>query len=385
MVETVLAFEENKLFAFNIKDQFADFDLEITFEEKNGKTIITEVNKEGKDLGIFSKVMVTLFSSSIKKQKELMLRRLRIRWIMTSCPPYSGHLVGLAVKVLTGVGWVADFRDPWMTIGMKRSYATCALSIRIESWLERKVIEKADLLVFNVERMKNAYRERYAHVPEAKFVYIPNGIDLRALAKMPAVPKYEDFTLSYTGSLYVRRSPEPVFHAVSCLIQEGRLERASVRIKLVGHCRSVDGVPIDALIRKYDLESIVAVSDPLPYSEALEIVRRSQLALLFAPDLPFQIPAKAYDYLGAGARILAIAGDGATADLVRNSASGQAFAPNDVDGIKEFIHREMVDPASAERAHSTRLSRFDVTRITADLAGHLGRIATMRAADANRR
>jgi glycosyltransferase involved in cell wall biosynthesis len=311
-----------------------------------------------------------------------LLRRRRIGLIMTSCPPYSGHLVGLAVKVLTGARWVADFRDPWMTIGMKRSYATCALSIRIESWLERKVIEKADLLVFNVERMKEAYAKRYARVAQHKFVYIPNGIDLRALAALPPVPKYEKFTLSYTGSLYVRRSPEPVFRALSLLIQEGRLERGSVCIKLVGQCRSVDGVPIDALIRKYDLDSVVEVSDPLPYSAVLEIVRRSQLALLFAPDLPFQIPAKAYDYLGAGARILAIADEGATSDLVHSTGSGQAFAPGDVAGIKAFIDRE-IDARTTGQSRATGLCRFDVQRIATDLAGHLERIADTRAADAN--
>ena len=62
------------------------------------------------------------------------IRRQRIRWIVTSCPPYSVHLIGLAVKMITGTRWVADFRDPWMTTGSKRNYPTCALSIAATSW-----------------------------------------------------------------------------------------------------------------------------------------------------------------------------------------------------------------------------------------------------------
>jgi glycosyltransferase involved in cell wall biosynthesis len=310
------------------------------------------------------------------------LRRHRIEWIMTSCPPYSVHLIGLAVKIITGTKWIADFRDPWIAAVSKRSYATCAVSVRLASWLERKVIEKADLVLFNVERLRNAYREFYVHVPGAKFVFIPNGIDPRALETLAPVTKYETFTLSYTGSLYVRRSPEPVFRAISELIREGKTTPEAVRIKLVGHCRTVEGVPTASLIRKYGLESSVEVRDPLPYTEALEIVRRSQVALLFAPDLPFQIPAKVYDYLGAGARILAIAGDGGTSDLLYSTGAGQAFAADDVAGIKGFIYQEMTGQRTTNRSQAAALARFDVRRLTEELASHLDRSSMMGTAHA---
>jgi glycosyltransferase involved in cell wall biosynthesis len=243
-------------------------------------------------------------------------------------------------------------------------------------------MEKADLVLFNVERLKNAYRERYAYMPGEKFVFIPNGIDPRVLEETARVTKYESFTLSYTGSLYVGRSPEPVFQAVSRLIQEGKTTPDAVRIKLVGHCRNVDGIATDSLIRKYGLESSVEVRDPLPYTEAMDIVRRSQLALLFAPRLPYQIPAKVYDYLGAGVRILAIAEDGGTSDLIRSTGSGQAFVSEDVEGIKNFIYHEMTRRGSADRSHAAGLARFDVRRITEELASQLNRIAATGTADA---
>lgn len=309
------------------------------------------------------------------------LRRHRIEWIMTSCPPYSVHLVGLAVKIINGAKWVADFRDPWMTTGSKRMYPTCAMSIRIESWLERKVIEKADLVLFNVERLKNVYRERYSHVSGEKFVFIPNGIATQALEGMVPVTKYESFTLSYTGSLYAGRSPEPVFQAISQLIREGKTTPEAARIKLVGHCRTVGGVPTDSLIRKYGLESSVEVCDSLPYSDALQIIRRSHLALLFAPRLPYQIPAKVYDYLGAGVRILAIAEDGGTADLICSTGSGRAFSPEDSTGIKDFIYDEMVSQRSTIPDYAAGIARFDVRRITEELVQHMDQITTTPVAD----
>ena len=113
----------------------------------------------------------------------------------------------------------------------------------------------------------------------------------------------------------------------------------------------------------------------MPHHEALDIVRRSHLALLLAPGLPYQVPAKVYDYLGAGTRILAIAEEGGTSDLVTQSACGDAFAPADVNGIADFIHAEMIGRPSTGEGHRAFLARFDVQRISEELANEFSRVA----------
>jgi glycosyltransferase involved in cell wall biosynthesis len=298
------------------------------------------------------------------------IRRQRIKWFMTSCPPYSVHLVGLAVKALTGSRWVADFRDPWMTTGSKRMYPTSPLSMRIERWLERRVIERADLVVFNVKRLRDAYRDRYASVPAAKFAYIPNGIAPEANS---VATKDDVFTISYTGSLYVGRSPEPVFAAVARLIDQGTLPANAVRLRLIGQCDSIDGVSTQTIARRHGLDAVVEVQGQVPHAEAFEIIRRSHLALLLAPNLPFQIPAKVYDYLGAGTRVLAVAEDGGTADLLRETGAGRAFRGEDVDGIAAFVAAEFAS-RTAPGGTAPALARYDVQRITGELIGHLTRI-----------
>ncbi len=300
------------------------------------------------------------------------IRRHRLHWFMTSCPPYSVHLVGLMVRALTGARWIADFRDPWMTTGSKRLYPTCAASLAIESWLERRVVEQADLVVFNVARLRDAYRARYADVPADKFVFIPNAIT--AVSSDAALQTFERFTICYTGSLYVGRSPEPVFQAISRLIHAGALRPEAIRVLLVGQCRFIDGTPTDQVVRRYGLESIVEVRDFVPYAEAFELVRMSHLALLLAPNLPYQIPAKVYDYLGAGTRILAIAEEGGTADLLRETGAGSAFASDDVDGIATFILDELGSTApSGPREMS--LDRLEAGFLTKQLVGHLSQVS----------
>jgi hypothetical protein len=299
------------------------------------------------------------------------IRRERVGWFMTSCPPYSVHLIGLAVKALTGRRWVADFRDPWMTTGWKRLYPTSPLSMRIEAGIERRVVERADLLVFNVKRLRDAYRIRYSVLDPAKFVFVPNGIVLDSKEASPA--RFDRFTITYTGSLYVGRSPEPVFAAIAHLIRLGTVPAEAIRLRLVGQCGAIDGIPTSTAIARHGLESVVEVVDAVPYRDAFDMVQRSHLALLLAPNLPYQVPAKVYDYLRAGTRILAIAEDGATADLLQETASGEAFRTDDIEGIAAFIRREF-DSRQGERYPFVDLGRYDVRHITNELVEHITRI-----------
>ena len=303
-----------------------------------------------------------------------LIRGRRFDWFMTSCPPYSAHLVGLIAKSFTGARWAVDFRDPWMTTGSKRLYPTSPLSMSIERRLERRVIEKADLVVFNVERLRNAYRERYAHVPSEKFVFVPNGLVRRH--ELPPAQKFDVFTITYTGSLYVGRSPEPVLAAVARLIQDGRVAPAAIKLKLVGQCGVINGTPTESVVRRFGLDSVVEVSGPVPYEEAFHLVRNSHLALLLAPNLPYQIPAKVYDYLAAGTRILAIAEEGGTSDMITATASGRSFGSDDVNAIADFIASEYERVSSGSKQDAPiGLERYDIARTAQDLVAHFERVS----------
>jgi hypothetical protein len=92
-----------------------------------------------------------------------------------------------------------------------------------------------------------------------------------------------------------------------------------------------------------------------------------------APDQPYCIPAKAYDYIGAGTRVLAVCDGGATSDLIRSTGVGEVFDPADVEGIKDFIHRSISDgDLTDSRDKSTH--QLDRKTITGELAKHLDRI-----------
>ncbi len=302
------------------------------------------------------------------------IRREKIDYIFTTCPPYSVHLVGLLLKMITGVKWIADFRDPWMTTGSKRTYPTCTLSLKIERWLEKMVIQKSDMVTFNVERLKEEYRKKYDSQLSEKFVYIPNGFDPEFFSRYKSLGKYDKFTLTYTGSFYVGRTPEPIFMAIRKLADEGRIDISKIRVKLVGSCQNIDGTPTARLVNSYGLGSAVEILDTVPYSNALEIVERSHLALLFAPNLRFQIPAKIYDYMGVGTKVLALTDEGAAADFVNSTGIGRAFRSSDISGIMEFISRSFNNQESLSFRKDAIISEFSLKAVTQRLVERLNKI-----------
>jgi len=304
------------------------------------------------------------------------IKRENIDCILTSSPPHSVHLIGYLVKSMTGVRWVADFRDPWMTTGPKRLYSTCALSKKIEQWMEKKVLHGADMVVTTTEMLCDAFKKSNDRSSTDKFWCLTNGFDMEYFARFDHLQKYDLFTLTYAGGLYYGRTPEPIFKAVKALVAEGRLDVHRIKIKLIGECAFVNGQPMSRLVSSYGLDPVVEVSGPVPYAEAIRIIAQSHVALLFAPDQPFQIPAKVFDYMGAKTAILALSKEGATADLIRSTNTGAVFAPSNEVGIKEYIYQASKNENASKRyGSSSAVDNYDRKKIIQELAQQLHRIA----------
>jgi glycosyltransferase involved in cell wall biosynthesis len=112
------------------------------------------------------------------------------------------------------------------------------------------------------------------------------------------------------------------------------------------------------------------------HQEALGWMLRADLLCLFAQGQPEQIPAKAFEYLAAGAPILAITGEGATGDLVLKS--GGSVVPDEPWAIADAIHQHYLSRAGVACAHgATRpwtrheVRAYDRRTLTSRLATYL--------------
>lgn len=305
------------------------------------------------------------------------IKRRKIDCAFTSGPPHSTHLIGLLAKKLTGAAWIADFRDPWIDVLDDRPPATrSAISDRIERWMEKQVIKNADKVLTTTKGLKQVFENKYPTESRDKFLYVPNGIDRDKIPSEPRSEKYPTYTITYAGTLYEGRSPEPIFEAVSGLIAQGRIGPGEIRLKLIGNCDSIDGRSTSDVATAYGLQNVVEVSGHVPYDKAIQVMRSSHLLLLIVPsNHSLCVPAKVYDYFGVEVKILAITEYGATFDLINETQGGRCFSPTDIGGIREYLCECMKNGnQESSRVDPSRYRPFDAKRIAQELAEALSEV-----------
>lgn len=310
-----------------------------------------------------------------------LIREHRPQVIWSTFPISTAHLIALALHRITGLPWVADFRDPMI----QPSYPTSPLQRKVYQWIEHQAIHRCQAAVFTTQGAMNLYRERYADVPAAKFTVIENGydedgFDPGSIAAPAAAPDpARGLTLLHSGVLYQSgRDPSAFLQAIAQLKAAGELAATPLRVILRAPGNIED---VTALTRKFGVDDIVQVAPPVPYREALSEMLAADGLLVFQ-GTPFnnQIPAKIYEYFRARKPILSLVDPaGETAKVLRTAGfhdladmdSAAAIAPvlrafvGKIVSNEATIASDELITASSRKHRSSELARiFDSVTVS---------------------
>jgi len=256
--------------------------------------------------------------------------------VITTGPPHTSHLVGMAVKRLRRMPWIVDLRDPWAWHDHQEEVPQL-WSDQINSRMEARVIRRADRVVCVAPEVTKAYAAKYPGEPDAKWETISNGFDLDEFRSLGVVDRADCFTISYIGALSFQRSPVLLLQAVASLISEGAVNPKRIAIRFVGLCEYVDDRSTVSIIAEHGLSQVAVVVPQVPRRQALRELLRSHVLLLLAGNQKMSISAKLYEYLAADRPILAISREGAAASIIQQLRAGSVVAPNDLKGAKDAI------------------------------------------------
>lgn len=235
-----------------------------------------------------------------------LIREYKPQLIWSTFPISTAHLIGLTLHRLTGLPWIADFRDPML----QPTYPASGLQRRLYRWIERQAITRCHAAVFTTYSARDAYRQRFPDLAPDKFHVIENGYDedgfsadMTPVTQAPASQRR--LTLVHSGVLYQDgRDPSPFLHAVARLKEQGRASAEQLRIVLRA---PGDMDAIAAMVAQAGVGDIVEVAPPVPYRAALEEMLAADGLMVFQ-GTPFntQIPAKIYEYFRARKPILGL-------------------------------------------------------------------------------
>jgi glycosyltransferase involved in cell wall biosynthesis len=295
------------------------------------------------------------------------VRQHAISALFSTSPQPTAHLIAGVLNLRTRLPWVADFRDPWIEEGVHPRPGT--LRYRLESRLERFVVERADRVVVTTPEFRRLLVRRYADLPAHKFSAIFNGFDEEDFRNLEGAAPTSTFEIVHAGGISTEfRDPTPVLRAVSALIAERAVPRHEIRVVFFGS-DYVQGAAFRQLVDQLDLRDVVHVQPRIPHHDLLRRLRQATVLLLLqaSDDTRALIPAKAFEYLRVGRPILALTLEGATADLIRSTRSGIVTHPDDIAGIRRALLEFRSGRWSANGNHAL-IGRYERKALTGELA-----------------
>ena len=255
--------------------------------------------------------------------------------LVTSGPPESTHLIGLALRRSVGA-WVADFRDGWSFEPLRDPFPT-GPQRRLDLALERRVAARADAVLAATKPIARDLAQRLG----ANAVHVPNGWDpdLEEKVARAEPPALEEgvVNLVHTGTMSGGwgRDPRPLLEALRRLARDEPETGERLRLVLAGRLDTDEA----RLVREAGLEGIVRHVGMLGRFESVALQRRATALVLLTSRNVGEATGKLFEYLASGRPLIALAEGNEAARIVRETGAGVAVAPDDVDAIASAVRQ----------------------------------------------
>ncbi|MGB0721679.1 MAG: glycosyltransferase [Gammaproteobacteria bacterium] len=277
-----------------------------------------------------------------------MIRRHQPALIWSTFPVASAHLLGLRLARLSGLPWVADFRDS-MT---EDAYPPNPVVRRSYRKVEEATVRRCDKATFTAPHAVRMYQERYPDLPAHHWGQIANGYDedvFDAPISDPPGPVDGPITLVHAGILYPsERDPRDFFAAIAELRDEGRIKPGDLKVVL--RATGSDDY-YSELLEKHAITDFIDLAPSVAYRDALAEMARVEGLLIFqASNCNHQIPAKLYEYFRVRKPILGLTDpEGDTAATLREAGVDSIVRLDDKDHIKSGL-MDFLDKVRVGRA-----------------------------------
>jgi glycosyltransferase involved in cell wall biosynthesis len=282
--------------------------------------------------------------------------------VVTTGPPHSLHLIGKGLKEKLDVKWLADFRDPWTTIGYHKELKLSASAEAKHKQMEKDVLNTADAILVT----SPTTRKEFESLTNKPISVITNGYDTEKVAKQPLDDK---FSIAHIGSFLSERNPRILWKALKELVKENKDFKEAFELKLIGAISQ----EVVAAITEFKLNKYVNNLGYVSHAEAVVQQRKSQVLLLVeidSEDTKCIIPGKLFEYMVSERPILAVGPEGADfAAIMQATNTGVFVTYDEKEKLKETILNYFKQYQQGNlKAHAIGLQQYSRKNLTGQLA-----------------
>jgi glycosyltransferase involved in cell wall biosynthesis len=252
------------------------------------------------------------------------VRRDRPDVLFSTSAPYAAHLVALLVARLTGLPWVADFRDEWMANPhlAEQSRSLAAITKRAElavTTQAQRVVVAADY-----------FRLGELDADDPRRVEIVNGVDQADLPDRALEPRPDGFVVANVGTIYGSVDPTPALNAIAALAVRQAIDGDRLEVRLVGSIWEPSFAPPTGIR--------VVATGYVEHSQAIREMCAATVLLLYVPSSSLAPSGKLFEYLASGRPILCLThSENLASQLVREWNAGVVADPHDEAAIEQAL------------------------------------------------
>ena len=228
------------------------------------------------------------------KAKKIIKKTRAKTFVITSFRPTANVLIGFLLKInYPHIIWINSFQDaPYDPIRKN------TIIPNLQNYLWRKMLKQSNLNISTSQGVKNSIDSLNNDT-----ITFENGVDFRENLTHSS----EQFTISYTGSLYHDlRDPSLLFEALTHLVLSEKIPINKLKIIYMGKDIAKWKSFCDTYPLLFNAFSIENISER---NHSLEIQQKSHINLMLTWSEGSQggtIPAKLYEYIGAGNYIISL-------------------------------------------------------------------------------
>ncbi|MDI9384092.1 MAG: glycosyltransferase [Verrucomicrobiota bacterium] len=303
--------------------------------------------------------------------------------VLTSSPPaMSTHTIGLLLKTVYGIPWVADYRD--YTVDATIVHRVGRHRQSLLKWMERLYLNSADVVIGNTESAGRLFEESET---AGEVAVLPNGADPSNWAGLEPLRGRGGFRMVHAGRFIKGRTPEPFFEGLKRVRKQRPDLVEGLVFSMVGPFSDRYNGPHSpeaavAMAERFGVEDLIEVIGPVDHPTALRYMLGADALVLFnilGTQVPV-IPAKLYEYMHMNRPIFAVQEPDCEADrLLQASGMGMGVASLDPEGIAADLERFLSRCRDGE-ASEPWVERKEVTHryLSNNLAVRLDRLLRSR-------
>lgn len=296
---------------------------------------------------------------ALEKAREI-LQATNIDCVITTSPPHSTQLIGLALKNEFNIKWIADLRDPWTEIYYNKELFRTSFAKNKDYHLEQLCLKKADKIVVVSQDIKRHFGANRTEIL-AKIRVLPNGYDDADFLELNNDNIPESKVIRYIGNLGEQYPTLGFLNAFAQLLKE----HAEWKLEFIGNCHK----GVKQKVAELGLSKSVEFISYVDHKTAVQYMQSSSILLMIIPEIENNkgiLTGKLFEYLASGKPILNIGPkDGDAAIILTENAVSITLDSNESEKMVEFILNSQDKSESITR--SDKYSRRNLTKEMAEL------------------